>query len=324
MPWAPSASSATTATPALLDAAIVLSQPAVQHPRAPLVIPWSSGAQSTASQLDDTANSTVSEEVGTPAGDEGPLADLFRLALPAGLGEQGPLIESGLPAVRLSSDGELPINPSEDTPERFSTDTFVALRPERALADPRPRCLTRRGSAWPGGLHRRGGEPAAGLDDRSARPFAARPRGPRRRLRARLLGPQSGPGRARRTLGGAQSPALPWGPGRPARDGPGRPTAEPGLPIRSAHRVARAGRDDRCGDCGALLLHGRLLPAPTPPAAACRRVGRRSRRPADRRLRDACRLGAQSLSGAAGRGRTAGLALGGGAAAGRAAGRRRG
>ncbi|MFI5026719.1 MAG: M28 family peptidase [Solirubrobacterales bacterium] len=108
----------------LLDAAIVLSQPAVQHPRAPLVIPWSSGAQSTASQLDDTANSTVSQEVGTPAGDEGPIADLFRLALPAGLGEQGPLIKSGLPAVRLSSDGELPINPSEDTPERFSTDTF--------------------------------------------------------------------------------------------------------------------------------------------------------------------------------------------------------
>ena len=108
----------------LLDAAIVLSQPAVQHPRAPLVIPWSSGAQSTASQLDDTANSTVSEEVGTPAGDEGPIADLFRLALPAGLGEQGPLIKSGLSAVRLSSDGELPINPSEDTPERFSTDTF--------------------------------------------------------------------------------------------------------------------------------------------------------------------------------------------------------
>ncbi|MGC1800477.1 MAG: M28 family peptidase, partial [Solirubrobacterales bacterium] len=109
---------------ALLDAAIVLSQPAVQHPRAPLVIPWSSGAQSTASQLDDAANSTVSEEVGTPAGDEGPIADLFRLALPAGLGEQGPLIKSGLSAVRLSSDGELPINPSEDTPERFSTDTF--------------------------------------------------------------------------------------------------------------------------------------------------------------------------------------------------------
>jgi hypothetical protein len=111
----------------LLDAAIVLSQPAVQHPTAPLVIPWSTGAQSTASQLSDTANSTVSKETATPAGDEGPLADLFRLALPAGLGEQGPLIEAGLPAVRLSSDGELPLDPSQDTPDDFSTDTFARL-----------------------------------------------------------------------------------------------------------------------------------------------------------------------------------------------------
>jgi hypothetical protein len=108
----------------LLDAAIDLSQPAVPDPKAPLVIPWSTGAQSTASQLADTANSTVSEQADTPAGDEGPLDDLFRLALPAGLGEQGPLIEAGVPAVRLSSDGELPLEASEDTLENFSPDTF--------------------------------------------------------------------------------------------------------------------------------------------------------------------------------------------------------
>jgi hypothetical protein len=108
----------------LLDAAIVLSQPAVQHPAAPLVIPWSTGPESTASQLADTANATVSEETDVPAGDEGPISDLFRLALPAGLGEQGPLVEAGLPAVRLSGDGELPLSPSEDTPDRFTPDTF--------------------------------------------------------------------------------------------------------------------------------------------------------------------------------------------------------
>ena len=108
----------------LLDAAIVLSQPAVEDPAPPLVIPWSTGPQSTASQLADTANTTVSKEVDLPAGDEGPLDDLFRLALPAGLGEQGPLVEAGLPALRLSSDGELPVEPSEDVPDRFSPDTF--------------------------------------------------------------------------------------------------------------------------------------------------------------------------------------------------------
>jgi hypothetical protein len=107
-----------------LDAAIVLSQPGVARITAPLVIPWSSGAQSTASQLADTANSTVSKELATPAGDEGPLTDLFRLALPAGLGDQGPLIEAGLPAVRLSSDGELPLEPSRDVLDNFSPETF--------------------------------------------------------------------------------------------------------------------------------------------------------------------------------------------------------
>ena len=108
----------------LLDAAIVLSQPAVRQPTAPLVIPWSTGAQSTASQLADTANSTVSKETGTPAGDEGPLSDLFRLAMPAGLGEQGPLVQAGLPSVRLSSDGELPLDPARDTPGQFNPDTY--------------------------------------------------------------------------------------------------------------------------------------------------------------------------------------------------------
>jgi Peptidase family M28 len=109
----------------LLDAAIVLSQPAVREPTPPLVIPWSTGPQSTASQLNDTANSIVSKEAATPAGDEGPLSDLLRLALPAGLGEQGPLVKAGLPAVRLSSDGELPLDPGQDTPDNFNTDTFA-------------------------------------------------------------------------------------------------------------------------------------------------------------------------------------------------------
>jgi len=109
---------------ALVDAVVDLSQPAVAHPRAPLVIPWSTGPQSTASQLADTANSIVSQETATPAGDEGPLNDLFRLALPSALGEQGPLIDAGIPAVRLSGDGELPIEPSADTVENFNPDSF--------------------------------------------------------------------------------------------------------------------------------------------------------------------------------------------------------
>jgi Peptidase family M28 len=111
----------------LLDAVIVLSQPGRADPQAPLVVPWSTGDQSTASQLEETANATVSKEADMPAGDEGPLQDLFRLALPSGLGEQGPLIEAGVPAVRLSSDGELPIDASEDTVENLDPETFDRL-----------------------------------------------------------------------------------------------------------------------------------------------------------------------------------------------------
>jgi hypothetical protein len=109
---------------ASLDAAVVLSQPALAEPTPPLVIPWSTGPQSTAGQLSETANAITSKELATPAGDEGPLGDLFRLALPAGLGDQGPLVESGLPALRLSGDGELPVDPARDTPEAFDNDTF--------------------------------------------------------------------------------------------------------------------------------------------------------------------------------------------------------
>jgi hypothetical protein len=89
------------------------------------VIPWSTGPQSTASQLAETADSITSKELAMPPGDEGPLDDLFRLALPAGLGEQGPLIESGLPAARLSADGEMPVEPGRDTPDAFDSDTFA-------------------------------------------------------------------------------------------------------------------------------------------------------------------------------------------------------
>ncbi len=99
----------------LLDGAIVLSQPAAADPSPPLVVPWSTGPQSTASQLTETAIANVSKETGTPAGDEGPLDDLYRLAIPSGLGSQGPLIRAGLDALRISSSGELPPSSGDDS-----------------------------------------------------------------------------------------------------------------------------------------------------------------------------------------------------------------
>jgi hypothetical protein len=104
----------------LIDAVVVLSQPAFREPTPPLVIPWSTGPQSLGIGLAETANATVSEETGQQAGHEGPLQELFRLALPAGLGEQAPLIESGVDAVRISSAGELPPAPERDKPSEIS------------------------------------------------------------------------------------------------------------------------------------------------------------------------------------------------------------
>ncbi len=108
----------------LLDGVIVLSQPASPDPEPPLVIPWSTGPQSTASQLAETTKRTVSEETGMPPGDEGPVDDLFRLALPAAIGEQGPLIEGGLDAIRISSSGELPPAAADDDPANLDPDTL--------------------------------------------------------------------------------------------------------------------------------------------------------------------------------------------------------
>ena len=106
---------------ALIDAVVVISQPAFRIPRPPLVIPWSTGPQSLGIGLAETANATVSQETGQQAGHEGPLQELFRLALPAGLGEQAPLIERGVDAVRISSAGELPASPEEDRANEIST-----------------------------------------------------------------------------------------------------------------------------------------------------------------------------------------------------------
>ena len=111
----------------LIDAALVISQPGALHRGPPFVIPWSAGHQSSAIQLTVTAADVVSAELGEPAGLEGTLGDLVRLALPTGLGEQAPLIEEGIDAVAISSAGERPLPPEEDGRESLSGETLAQL-----------------------------------------------------------------------------------------------------------------------------------------------------------------------------------------------------
>ncbi len=107
-----------------LDAAVVLSQPAVKDPFPPLVVPWSTGPQSTGIELVETAARAVLRETDRQVGNESPLADLFRLALPSGLGGQGPLIESGIDSIRISAAGDRPLDPGADVPANVSTDSI--------------------------------------------------------------------------------------------------------------------------------------------------------------------------------------------------------
>jgi Peptidase family M28 len=108
----------------LIEAALVISQPGASEPEPPHVIPWSAGPQSTALQLTRTAAGPVSAELSRPAGLEGTLGQLLRLALPSGLGEQGPLIEQGIDAVAISSSGERPLTPAEDDTSSLSETTL--------------------------------------------------------------------------------------------------------------------------------------------------------------------------------------------------------
>ena len=103
---------------------IVLSQPAYDHPRQPMIVPWSSGPQSTSIELTKTASQGLADETDYEASDESAFDELSRLAIPANLGEQGPVIEGGYDAVRFSSAGELPLPPAQDDIAHISADTI--------------------------------------------------------------------------------------------------------------------------------------------------------------------------------------------------------
>jgi hypothetical protein len=96
------------------DAVIVLSQPGASRPSRPFVVPWSAGPDSASIQLVESAETAVTSEAGGNPLSAGTIPALFRLAVPAGLGEQAPLIQSGIDAVAISSAGERPLPESSD------------------------------------------------------------------------------------------------------------------------------------------------------------------------------------------------------------------
>jgi hypothetical protein len=97
-----------------IDAVLVLGDLASRQPRRPLTVSWSDGSTLGPLRLRRTLDQAVRDEVATRPGAPGPVTQWTRLAFPGTVGEQGPLVAAGLPAVLLSASGERP--PAADTP----------------------------------------------------------------------------------------------------------------------------------------------------------------------------------------------------------------
>jgi Peptidase family M28 len=108
----------------LVDAAIVIAQPGATQPQPPFVLPWASGQKSTSIRLLRTATRAVEDQTHGSGDSDGFFAGLMRLALPSALGEQAPLVEAGIDAVTITSAGEPPLSPAQDSADSVSESTL--------------------------------------------------------------------------------------------------------------------------------------------------------------------------------------------------------
>ena len=89
-----------------VGAVLVLGDLASRNVRPPLVTPWSDALGGAPLRLRATVQESVRAETGSGAGPARALSQFARFALPATFGEQGVLLEAGLPAVLLSIGGD--------------------------------------------------------------------------------------------------------------------------------------------------------------------------------------------------------------------------
>lgn len=113
--------------PELIDAVVVVARPGAAEPFRPHVLPWSTGAESTAAQLTESASLAVNEEAERQAGLSGIGGSLFRLALPAGMGAEAVAISKGFDAIGISSAGERPLEPDRDSVDSLAEDSMAAF-----------------------------------------------------------------------------------------------------------------------------------------------------------------------------------------------------
>jgi hypothetical protein len=113
-------------SPDLVDGVLVMSDLGSATRRGPIVQAWSGDDRRAGIGLTRTVADSLRQELEGKIGGSGALGQLARLSFPIGIGPQGPLIESGYDAVRISGSGELP--PAGDgPPEAIDEDTIGAL-----------------------------------------------------------------------------------------------------------------------------------------------------------------------------------------------------
>jgi hypothetical protein len=139
------------------DAVIVLGPVATAKVRRPFVVAFSNGRGQAPVQLQRTVQAAVRDEVGTDAGAPRAMTQWLRMAVPVTIGEQGPFLRAGQPAVLLSASGERP--PAADAPLRDGRMTrfgraglrvLYALDNFRDYAAPPRDVLVIRGKVLPG------------------------------------------------------------------------------------------------------------------------------------------------------------------------------
>lgn len=108
----------------LIEAAIVIAQPAAAARSEPYVLRDSTDDSSTSAQLARTAEQAVADQADRSSSGRGVFADLARLAMPVAVGEQSVLIAEGVPAVAISSAGEKPLPPAADEPDDLDPTTL--------------------------------------------------------------------------------------------------------------------------------------------------------------------------------------------------------
>ncbi|MHB1834164.1 MAG: zinc-binding metallopeptidase family protein [Solirubrobacteraceae bacterium] len=92
--------------PGPIDAVVILGDVASANSRQPILVPWASNRTVAPPVLRNTLASALASQTSLQVGSSGLGAQFARLAFPFTLGQQGPLVAEGIPAVELSLSGE--------------------------------------------------------------------------------------------------------------------------------------------------------------------------------------------------------------------------